>query len=199
MNKRQVQKEQTRQHILITARRLFCQNGFLRTSTAQIAAAAQVAEGTLFLHFKNKNSFILEILDKELNEINDKMQAVIASAGDLEQMLNAYLSLLEEDENLFAVIARELPFYESELRRLIIYRQSIIRNHFHKMIENEIKQGRYRQTDITSLLTFLFGTINYYLSLKKIYVENESVIKKFAPSIVSTFMELLNSKPGEKS
>ena len=193
MNKRQIQKKKTRELILQMAKSEFVKKGFLNTTTSEIAEKAGIAHGTLFLHFKNKDSLIVEILDRELEEISSIIQNLISRAIDLEQLLLQYLDLLQEEEELFVVLARELPFYNEELRRKILFRDSIIRSHFHKAIELGIKEKRYRDVDVTSAVMFLFGTINYYLSLKPIFLKEGSVIKKFKPSIVKTFKQLLIS------
>ncbi len=191
MNKRQLQKQKTRLHLLKIAKSEFVKKGFLNTTTSEIADAAGIAHGTLFLHFKNKDALIVEILDKELEEINQAIQQMIAEAVDLEQLLLQYLNLLQKEEELFAVLARELPFYNEELRRKILFRDSIIRSHFHRAIELGIKEKKYRDVDVTSAVMFLFGTINYYLSLKSIFIKEGSVIEKFKPSIIKTLKDLL--------
>jgi AcrR family transcriptional regulator len=191
MNKRQLQKQKTREHILKIAKQEFVKKGFLNTTTNEIAQQAQIAHGTLFLHFKNKENLIVEILDLELDQISSSIQKVVSQSADLEQMLIQYLNLLEKDEKLFAVLARELPFYPQELRRKILFRDSLIRSNFHQVIETGIKKGIYRKIDPATAVTFLFGTINYYLSLRSIFVENDSVIAKFREQIVATFKALL--------
>ena len=191
MNKRQLQKFKTREHILKIAKSEFVTKGFLNTTTAEISNYAGIAHGTLFLHFKNKDTLIVEILDRELEEISLSIQQMIAKTADLDQLLLQYLNLLQEDEELFVVLARELPFYSEELRRKILFRDSIIRSHFYKAIEVGIKEKKYREVDVTSTIIFLFGTINYYLSLKSIFVKEGSVIKKFKTSIIKTFTKLL--------
>ncbi len=191
MNKRQIQKQKTREHLLKIAKREFIIKGFLNTATSEISEKAGIAHGTLFLHFKNKDALIVAILDRELEEINLSIQQMIIKAVDLEQLFKQYLDLLQEEEELFAVLARELPFYNEELRRKILFRDSIIRSHFHKTIELGIKEKRYRDVDVTSVVMFLFGTINYYLSLKSIFVKEGSVIEKFKTSIIKTMKSLL--------
>ena len=191
MNKRQLQKQKTRQHLLKIAKSEFVKKGFLNTTTSEIADAAGIAHGTLFLHFKNKDALIVEILDRELEEINLAIQQMIVKAVDLEQLLLQYLTLLQEEEDLFVVLARELPFYNEELRRKILFRDSIIRSHFHRAIKLGIKEKRYRDVDVTSTVIFLFGTINYYLSLKSIFIKEGSVIEKFKTSIIKTIKNLL--------
>lgn len=43
--------------ILEAAQRLFARQGFEKTTTRQLAEAAEIAEGTLFRHFENKKPF----------------------------------------------------------------------------------------------------------------------------------------------
>jgi AcrR family transcriptional regulator len=48
--------------ILEAASKLFAEKGFHRTTTKEIAEAADVAEGTLYNYFDNKNELLFEIL-----------------------------------------------------------------------------------------------------------------------------------------
>lgn len=47
-----------RDRIIAAALKLFCENGFQQTSTANISKEAGVATGTLFLYFKSKDELI---------------------------------------------------------------------------------------------------------------------------------------------
>ena len=191
MNKRQIQKKKTRELILRIAKEMFIKNGFLNTTTSQIAQKAGIAQGTLFLHFKHKESLIIEIFDQELEEISSTIQNLVFKANDLEQLLKQYLNLIQEEEDLFVILARELPFYSEKLRRKILFRESIIRSHFHKAIELGKRKNRYRDVDVVIAVTFLFGAINHYLRLKPIFVKEGSVIEKFKPLIIKTFKYII--------
>ncbi|TVP64411.1 MAG: TetR/AcrR family transcriptional regulator, partial [Nodularia sp. (in: Bacteria)] len=52
---------QTRTRILQAAQKLFASKGFDGTTTRDLAQAAGVAEGTLFRHFSNKKSILVEV------------------------------------------------------------------------------------------------------------------------------------------
>jgi AcrR family transcriptional regulator len=54
MERRQQQKEATAQRIFAAAAELFVRNGYHETTVEQICAAAGVAKGTFFVHFKSK-------------------------------------------------------------------------------------------------------------------------------------------------
>lgn len=191
MNKRQMQKQFTREKIIGAAKQIFIEKGIINTATSQIAEAAGIAHGTLFLHFPNKDSLVIELLDVELAKFSENIKQLIIETTDIDTILEQYLDLIQTEEGFFSSLARELPNYKDELRRKILFRESLIREHFHQVIENGIKQNIYADIDIPSTLTFLFGTINYYLSLKTSFVQQGSVIEKFKPSIIRTMKNIL--------
>jgi AcrR family transcriptional regulator len=66
---RERKKEQTRQALSETARRLFAERGFERVSVAEIARAADVSVATVFNYFPNKEDLVyagLERFEEEL-------------------------------------------------------------------------------------------------------------------------------------
>jgi len=192
MNKRQIQKRKTRDRIIKTAREVFVDKGFLAATTSEIAQQADIAHGTLFLHFINKDNLIVNILDNELEELNKIITKLIENASNFENLLSGYLDFISQREDFFSVIARELPFYNPELRRKILFREAMLRDYFYKTLEKEISERNLVKTDVPSALIFLFATINHYLALKPIYVTKGSVIKVFRKKIISTFLFFLS-------
>ncbi|MDP8203281.1 MAG: TetR/AcrR family transcriptional regulator [Candidatus Tenebribacter mawsonii] len=191
MNKRQIQKQFTRDKILDSAKQIFIEKGIINSATLQIAEKAGIAHGTLFLHFPNKDALVIGLLDIELLKFSDEIKQLIIETDEIDKLLNQYLNLIKKEEGFFSSLAREMPSYKSELRRKILFRESLIREHFHQVIEKGIRKGIYASVDIPSVLTFLFGTINYYLSLKSSFVHSGSVIEKFHDQTIEIFMKIL--------
>lgn len=198
MNKRQRQKQRTRSHILGVAKELFINKGFLSTTTSDIAKSSGIAHGTLFLHFPTKDNLILEIFDNDLAAITNQIEEMLSETDDLYSILLCYLDSIEKDEALFSVLARELPFYSEELRRKIIFRESLIRKHFYKAMEHGIKKGIYRRCDIPITLNFFFGSVNYYLSLKELYTEEGTLFRRLKGKIVENFLNLIKEEPADQ-
>lgn len=72
------QAQETRQHILDVALRLFSQQGVSSTSLAEIAKAAGVTRGAIYWHFKNKSdlfSEIWELSESSIGELETEYQA----------------------------------------------------------------------------------------------------------------------------
>lgn len=65
------QAQETRQHILDVAMRLFSRQGVSSTSLADIAQAAGVTRGAIYWHFKNKSDLFSEIWALSESSISD--------------------------------------------------------------------------------------------------------------------------------
>ncbi len=59
--------QETRQHILDVALRLFSQQGVSSTSLGEIAKAAGVTRGAIYWHFKDKSDLFSEIYSTNAN------------------------------------------------------------------------------------------------------------------------------------
>ena len=79
-------KQQTREHIAETARRLFGERGFERVSVAEIARAADVSQQTVFNYFPTKEDLVFW----RLGSFEDELLAAIRDRGDGESILSAF-------------------------------------------------------------------------------------------------------------
>jgi AcrR family transcriptional regulator len=76
---RRYQPTKTKQRIIAAARTLFMDKGYAATSTADLAVAADVAEGSIFYHFGSKRA-LLDVLGKIYAE--DMVKAMMGNAKD---------------------------------------------------------------------------------------------------------------------
>lgn len=82
--------EQTRQHLLETALRLFAERGISRTSLKDIAAEADLTHGALYWHFKNRTDLVaalyqecrLPLEDLFIDQLQSARQDALQSLGD---------------------------------------------------------------------------------------------------------------------
>jgi AcrR family transcriptional regulator len=61
--RRQREKELRCRSILQTAERLFCEHGYPNTKMQDIAGEAEVAVGTVYFYFRNKEDLLLQLMD----------------------------------------------------------------------------------------------------------------------------------------
>ena len=74
---RRVRVEEKEQAIIAAAREVFTANGFEGAKVADIARAAGVAEGTVYVYFENKNALLVAVLREFYQELTRKAAAGI--------------------------------------------------------------------------------------------------------------------------
>jgi len=86
MGRRERKKNQTRELIAETARRLFAESGFDHVSIAEIARQADVSETTVFNHFRTKEDLVYW----RMTTFEDELLATIRQRGSGESILTAF-------------------------------------------------------------------------------------------------------------
>ncbi|MCS6883869.1 MAG: TetR/AcrR family transcriptional regulator [Acidobacteriota bacterium] len=98
--------------ILLAAIRVFARNGFFNAKVADVAREAGVADGTVYLYFKNKEELLTSIFNYTLDEAialaKVETEAVADPAQKLERLAKLYLRLMGKDRNLAVVFHFEL-------------------------------------------------------------------------------------------
>ena len=79
-NSRQARAERTRQSLVIAARHAFSEKGYQATTVSSITAAADVAHGTFYLYFSNKEELFVELVEAAWTELYDEAFAGEASS-----------------------------------------------------------------------------------------------------------------------
>ncbi|MFI5177994.1 MAG: TetR/AcrR family transcriptional regulator [Vicinamibacterales bacterium] len=80
-----------RAQILEAARRTFGRHGLTNTTMSQIARAAGVAKGTLYLYFRSKDQILRQLLDDALDELYRDTIPALAQPGDYRTKLPRFL------------------------------------------------------------------------------------------------------------
>jgi TetR/AcrR family fatty acid metabolism transcriptional regulator len=101
-----------RERILRGAIKVFARKGFYATRVSEIAKAAGVADGTIYLYFKNKDDVLISIFEDRLSKLLVVLEQEIA-AGEgaedkLRRVIELQLGLLEGQRDLAEVITVNL-------------------------------------------------------------------------------------------
>ncbi len=83
LTRREREKAARRDTILEAAKDLFYQKGFPDTTMEEIAAAAEVSKGTLYLYFSSKDELYVSIILEGFQIIDGKLEEISATKGDL--------------------------------------------------------------------------------------------------------------------
>src|SRR2546423_12319450 len=101
-----------RESILRAATRVFARNGYFNSKVADIARAADVADGTVYLYFKSKEEILHSIFDQNMAEAIASGRKLIKALADprekLRRIANLHLERLGADRDLAVVFQVEL-------------------------------------------------------------------------------------------
>jgi TetR/AcrR family fatty acid metabolism transcriptional regulator len=101
-----------REAILRAATRVFARNGYFSSKVADIARAADVADGTVYLYFKSKEEILHSIFDQNMAEAIAAGRKLIENSRDprekLRRIATLHLERLGADRDLAVVFQVEL-------------------------------------------------------------------------------------------
>lgn len=101
-----------REAILRAATSVFACNGYFNSKVADIASAAGVADGTVYLYFKSKEEILHSIFDRTVDEAITEARAQIEHMTDprekLRRIAHQHLERLGADRDLAVVFQVEL-------------------------------------------------------------------------------------------
>jgi TetR/AcrR family fatty acid metabolism transcriptional regulator len=101
-----------RESILRAATRVFARNGYFNSKVADIARAAGVADGTVYLYFKSKEEILHSIFDQNMTEAIAADRKLVDKLRDprekLRRIATLHLERLGADRDLAVVFQVEL-------------------------------------------------------------------------------------------
>jgi len=175
--RRQREKEIRRNQILNTAKRLFFSEGFQAVTVEKIAREAELAKGSIYLHFRGKEEIYTQILLDNIDAFYQQI-AFLESKKDsaavrLRCFTGIYLDLFLRNPELFRIMVNfqlypdRLTLSEELNQRL---RQSMKRNIgvIERIFEQGIAAGEFISGDSPSLCRKAFwgllnGIVSHYL------------------------------------
>jgi TetR/AcrR family fatty acid metabolism transcriptional regulator len=101
-----------RDRILRAAVKIFSRKGFFNSKVSEIARAASVADGTIYLYFRNKDDLLISLFEEKMGEVVADVRRRIACGGNalekLKIFIENHMDLLEREAGLVEVIQVEL-------------------------------------------------------------------------------------------
>ena len=179
--------ESKHQKILQAAIKVFSEKGFYNSRVSEIAKEASVADGTIYLYFKNKDDILISLFEEEFAKIVRDMRAELAREKDALQKIKRFaithLSIVAHHPHLAEVMGVEVrqstKFMKEYINHPFIEYLNIIRS---VVIEGQEK-GLLRK-DLTPgvMKRALFGALDemaryWVLSTKKKHSIDEAALQ----------------------
>lgn len=100
------------QKIIDAAIKVFAKKGFYNSKVADVAKQAEVADGTIYLYFKNKDDLLISIFEHSMTyffaEVKRDLEALTCPDAKLKRFIALHLNLVEENQHLATVLQLEL-------------------------------------------------------------------------------------------
>lgn len=110
--RRNDRKAEKRQVILDGAVRVFAEKGFFNATVAEVARAAGVADGTIYLYFKSKDDLLLDVFDNKMSVLCEAAREAISNAKTASDALRSvarlHLQAVEANPAVASVLIVEL-------------------------------------------------------------------------------------------
>lgn len=191
---RQKQKISTRKHIIEAAIQQFAEKGLTTTRTADIAKAAHVSHGTIFVHFSTQEELLIAVIDAFGSKINMRLHELANGKSGVREILEAHIKGLIEFEDFYTRLVIENRLLPKDARNIFIMIQSTISFHLSQAAEEEIKAGSVLPLPSHLIFNGWVGLIHHYLVNGDLFSPGESVLKHYGQDLIQYYMRLITPK-----
>ncbi|MEQ1910276.1 MAG: TetR/AcrR family transcriptional regulator C-terminal domain-containing protein [Vicinamibacterales bacterium] len=182
-----------RDAILRAAIDVFAERGYFNAQVADVARAAGVAAGTVYLYFRSKDDLLVSIFERTVRAQLEEGRAAVADVTDpaerLRRFAHLHLSMLGRDRKLAIVFQVEL---RQSLKFMERFSSTLLRDYLGQIraaIEEGQQQGLFRaELNPTAVAKMFFGALdematNWILSRRRYSLESD------ADAVVDIFLE----------
>lgn len=144
---------------------VIAENGYHNAQVTKIAKQAGVADGTIYLYFKNKEDLLITLFREKMGMLIEKIEEEIANEMTAKEklftLIEKHFSLLADDKHLAIVAQLELRQSNKELRRKI---NEVLKGYLRvidEIIQYGIDHGEFQKNlNIRLARQMIFGTID---------------------------------------
>jgi TetR/AcrR family fatty acid metabolism transcriptional regulator len=179
--------------IIQAATKMFAKKGFFQAKVSEIAKEAQVADGTVYIYFDNKDDILISLFEEQMQRVLDNMVTRLSEQDGpvkkLEQFALTHLQLIEENKSMAEII-------QVELRRSSKFMKEYKNEKFARyldLIDDIIRDGQERGVFKKSVIPGIakrafFGALDEMSRFWVLSSRKEYDIKTAAKQISSYFL-----------
>jgi TetR/AcrR family fatty acid metabolism transcriptional regulator len=176
-----------RDRILRSAIRIFSQKGFFNSKVSEIARLAGVADGTIYLYFKNKDDLLISLFEEKMAEVVADVRSRVAAAdGALDRLrifIENHMDLLVREAGLIEVLQVELRQSNRFMKEYVPAKFLEYLDVISEILERGKREGIFRRDlNVTLARRAVFGALDemalaYVLSRKRKYDPAEASVE----------------------
>jgi TetR/AcrR family transcriptional regulator, fatty acid metabolism regulator protein len=176
---------------------VIAENGYHQAQVSKIAKEAGVADGTIYLYFKNKEDILISVFKEKMaifvNNVEDILKQDIDTSEKLFRMIDNHFRILHEDRQLAIVTQLELRQSNKELRLRI---NEVLKEYL-MLLDAILKEGIASGAlniglDVRLARQMVFGTIDETITS---WVMNDQKydLMKLSPEVHRLMMNGINA------
>ncbi|OXS80581.1 TetR/AcrR family transcriptional regulator [Domibacillus enclensis] len=161
-----MKKNKPKYHQIIDAAVVaIAENGYHQAQVSKIAKQAGVADGTIYLYFKNKEDILISLFQEKMGtfaaKTKESIQTKETAAAQLELLVQNHFILLTEDPHLAVVTQLELRQSNKELRLKI---NEVLKEYLlliDEVLQTGVQKGEFGpDLNIRLARQMIFGTLD---------------------------------------
>lgn len=184
-----------RRRILDSAVIVFAQHGFYNAKVAQIAKAAGVADGTIYLYFKNKEDILIQVFIDTMDEILGRQKKALASIPEpkdpvqrLRTFIQVHFTAVAKSRALAEVLTVELRQSTKFMRNTDMRSFGRYLSMIATIISDGVNQGVFRPESSPRLTArAIFGVLDE-LSLEWAMSNRHSSLDEASQHVAELFL-----------
>jgi TetR/AcrR family fatty acid metabolism transcriptional regulator len=183
--------------ILEAAVKVFARQGFYQSTVAQIAKEAGVADGTIYLYFKNKDDILVQFFSYRTKQVFDRFRAAVKKADNgldkLRNLIRRHLTEFQRDRDMAVVYQVETHqnsrLAESQIREMSVMYQDLVS----EIIETGQQDGSIRKDLYVGLVKrFILGAVDEVINTW-LHSEKDYDLVSMADPLVELFIRGIGS------
>jgi TetR/AcrR family fatty acid metabolism transcriptional regulator len=189
--------------ILEAAVKVFAEQGFLQSTVAQVAKKAGVADGTIYLYFKNKDDILIQFYKYKTKQVFDQFRKAVDVGKTAEQKLRnlvrTHLEEFQKDINMAIVYQAETHQHRRLAQDVIKEMSKWYRDIITEVVELGQEEGTMRRNLYLGLVMRLItGAVDEVINAW-IHAHGNYDLVSMADPLVDLFISgigVMDSPPG---
>ncbi len=140
-----------RESILAAAVQLFAEYGYHAAPLRDIARIAGIQAASIYHHYPNKQSLLVEIMEVHMNYLNSRLEHILQEYTDplqrLQEAIASHIRLHTTYKAEFFIIDTEIRALEGENRSYILSLRDVYEALLQELLNDGKKRGVFRQSD----------------------------------------------------
>jgi len=188
-----IEKNHKYHQILEAAVKVFARQGFYQSTVAQIAKEAGVADGTIYLYFKNKDDILVQFFSFRTKQVFDSFREEVdraeASSDKLRNLVRCHLAEFQRDRD-GAIVFQVETHQNSRLAEAQIREMSqMYRDLISEIVEQGQQEGTIRKDLYVGLVKrFIIGAVDEVINTW-LHSDGEYDLVSMADPLVELFLK----------